>query len=340
MYNYLFLTFFFVFGITSSVSFAVRSYVHVVGSSTVFPLVSYSAEEFGRKNRLRIPTVEATGTGSGFKLFCSGIGDSVPDIATASRKISQAELELCKINGVPDPLEIKIGYDGIVIAGSVSRKKLDFSKMDLFLALSSYIAQDDFVMVRNTNMYWSDINDNFPNQKIEIYGPTRDSGTYDSLIKIVFLESCMQTQAFRMKYNNYDDLKKACSIVRDDGRFVETGNDESLIVQKMIHNPDIIGIFGYNFLQNNSAVIQGNMINGIDPTHENISSGAYTLSRPLYLYVKREHLNTIKHLKPFILETVNKVAIGKDGYLVSQGLIPISENELSALQEEVHKSLK
>lgn len=324
--------------------YAARPYVHIVGSSTVFPIVSFSAEEFGRKNRTRIPVVESTGTGSGFKLFCAGVGDNTPDIVTASRKMSAAEIALCNRNTISDVLEIKIGYDGIVIASAKNSPLIDFTKVELFLALSSYIPQDDFVLVKNPNHFWSDINPHFPNTKIEIYGPARDTGTYDAITSSILLESCMQLKAFRINYGNRDKLKQACSIVRDDGQFIEMGgSDENLIVQKIIRNHHIIGIFGYNFLKKNLASIQGNMINSVEPTYENIASGKYALSRPLYLYVKVQHFDTIKWLKKFIQEITNEVAIGgtnNKGYLISQGLIPLSKADLDILQEKVRQALQ
>ncbi|MBQ4874674.1 MAG: substrate-binding domain-containing protein [Rickettsiaceae bacterium H1] len=320
-------------------SYASRSYIHIVGSSTVFPLISFTAEEFGRKNRVRVPVVESTGTANGFKLFCSGIGTDSPDVVTASREITAAEKELCKKNKVFDVLEMQIGYDGIVIANSKGTKKLDFSKMDLFLALSSHIARDNFIIIKNLNDFWTDIADNFPDKKIEIYGPARDTGTYDSIINTIFLESCMQLKAFRLKYDDKEELKKACSVIRDDGKFIEIGNDENLIVQKIIRNPHIFGIFGYSFLKNNESTIQSNMINGIEPTYENVANGKYVLSRPLYLYVKKQHFTEIKWLKKFVLEAISEFTIGEKGYLVGQGLIPLSKNDLYLLQAKVKKAL-
>ena len=325
--------------ISSNTSSAARSYVHVVGSSTMFPLVSYAAEELGRKNRVRVPLVEVTGTSQGFKLFCSGVGAETPDVVTASRKISAAEQALCDGNNISDLLEIKIGYDGIIIANSKYAPKLDFSKMELFLGLSSHIALDDFIVMKNPNSSWTDVGHHFPDQKIEVYGPARDSGTYDSIINMIFLEPCTQLRAFRMKYDDNEKLKAVCSIIRDDGRFIEVGNDENLIVQKILRNPNILGIFGYSFLKNNKDAIQGNLVNGIEPTYENIANGKYVLTRPLYLYIKKQHLPKITLLKKFVLEITNEIAIGNNGYLISQGLIPLSQDDFLALELKVKEKL-
>lgn len=320
-------------------SCAARSYVHIVGSSTVFSLISYSAEEFGRKNRIRVPVVEATGTANGFKLFCSGIGSNNPDIVSASREITAAERELCAKNEVSDILEIKIGYDGIIIANSKEAKQFDFSKKELFLALSSHIANGDFIITKNPNNSWVDVNDSFPEQKIEVYGPSRDSGTYSSIVDMMFVESCMQMKAFRLKYSDKDELRKVCRIIRDDGRFIEVTNDENLIVKKMIRSMQIFGIFGFNFLKNNDSLVQGSRINGIEPTYDNIASGKYILSRPLYLYIKKQNFSEIKWLNGFVAEITNMVAIGRDGYLVPQGLVPLSEADFSLLTAKVKEAL-
>ncbi len=325
---------------SSNASYATRAQVRVVGSSTLFPLVSYSAEEFVRKRRDYAPVVvEANGTANGFKLFCAGFGANTVDIVGASRKITAAEKALCERNQVSDILEIKLGYDGIVIANSKKSVQFDFSKMEIFLALSSYVAKDDFMVIKNPNHDWSDVNDKFPEQKIEVYGPKRDTGTYESVVNSIFLESCVQRKAFRVKYSNRKERRKACSIMRDDGAFIEVGNDENLIVQKIVRNPQVLGIFSYSFLMNNDSFLQGSRINGVEPNYENIASGRYVLSRPLYLYVKLQNLSEVSSLSAFLGEITNEVAIGKEGYLISEGLIPLSDQDLSDLAEEIKEKV-
>ncbi len=320
--------------------YAQSSYIHVVGSSTLFPLVSLSAEEFGRKNRIRIPVIESNGTGNGFKLFCQGVGNNTPDIVAASRKMSASEERLCAENEVSDILEIKIGYDGIVVASSIDAQALDFSEKDLFLALSSHVANGNFGIKKNPNLKWSDVNAMLPDRKIEVYGPSRETGTYDAVINMIFLPSCLRSKAFNMEYNkDFASLKNACSIIRDDGSFIEMGNDENLIVQKVTRNPNIFGIFGYNFFSKNKKLLNANKISGVTPTYENIANGHYVLSRPLYLYLKKQHLKKVKNLDRFVQEITNEVAIGKKGYLVEQGLVALSETDFAALQEKVKQAL-
>ena len=321
--------------------YAQSSYIYVVGSSTVFPLISLGAEEFGRKNRTRIPVVESTGTGNGFKLFCAGNDKNTPDIVTASRRMNAVEAMLCEKNKVSDILKVTIGYDGIVFANSIDTPILDFSESDLFSALSSHVADGNFTIKKNPNLKWSSINNSFPDRKIEIYGPSRETGTYDSIINTIFLHSCMRLKAFNIQYgNNPEEFKKACSIIRDDGSFIEMGNDENLIVQKIIRNPYIFGIFGYNFLDKNKISIHGNKINGVAPTYENIASGKYILSRPLYLYIKTQHINEVTNLDKFIQEITGEIAIGPKGYLIDQGLIPLSEQDMQILQKQVQTVLQ
>ncbi|QOD38043.1 substrate-binding domain-containing protein [Candidatus Wolbachia massiliensis] len=313
-----------------------RKYIRIVGSSTVFPFISFIAEDFNRVFSFKTPVVESIGSGPGFKMFCSGIGGDTPDIATSSRPIKEAERELCKRNKVNGLVEIIIGYDGVVIANSNQSHKFDFTKKDLFEALSAY-SQENGKLVKNNKKLWSDINPNLPETGIEIYGPHRNTGTYDTLINSIMLDeySCMNSRVFNESYKNPEERKKACSNIRDDGRYIEVGINENIIIQKLKSNKNALGIFSFSFLVRNQDKIQGSTIAGIEPTYENISSEKYILARPLYLYIKKEHLNTVDGLREFIKEVMYSIRT-EDGYLSRLGLISLSSEDIKKVLAEVH----
>ncbi|MDN5247652.1 MAG: substrate-binding domain-containing protein [Wolbachia endosymbiont of Tyrophagus putrescentiae] len=305
-----------------------RNYIRIAGSSTVFPFISFIAEEFNRVFSFKTPVVESVGSGAGFKMFCSGLGEDTPDIATSSRPIKEVERELCKRNKVDEIAEIIIGYDGIVVANSNQSYKFDFTKKDLFNALSAY-SQKNNELVKNNRNYWSDVNKIFPKTDIEIYGPYRNSGTYETLIASIMLDqySCMNSKPFKQTYPKYEERKKVCSSIRDDGRYIEVSANENIIIQKLNSNRNALGIFSFSFLMRNQDKIQGSTIAGIEPTYENISSGKYILARPLYLYIKKDHIGNVHGLKEFIREIMDAINIDS-GYLFRLGLIPLSHEDI------------
>lgn len=314
-----------------------RSYIKIVGSSTVFPFISLAAEQFSSVSPFPTPVVESIGSGAGFKMFCMGIGSDTPDITTSSRRIKDVERQLCERNQVKEITEIIIGYDGIVIANSKNNNQFDFTVRELFTALSNYSLSDENKLVKNDKKTWSDIDLRFPESEIEIYGPYKNTGTYSVLIDMLMINSCMHLKPFVESYEKYDDRKKACSTIRDDGQYIEVGVNENIIIQKLKSNQNAFGIFGFSFLERNKDKIQGSMIAGIEPTYENISSGKYTLSRPLYLYIKRDHIDIIPGLKNFIKEVTSSAAIGVDGYLSRLGLVSLKGKEMERLQNEITK---
>lgn len=306
--------------------------IRAVGSSTVYPFVIIAAEEFGRSGNFKTPIVEATGTGGGFKLFCEGDGDGSADIANASRAIKDSERELCAKNGVKDITEIKLGYDGIVIANLINENKFELTKAQVFQTLAKEVPVDG-KLVANPNKKWSDIDASFPDVKIEVYGPPPTSGTRDSFVELVMQKACVDLPEFKAAYADDKTREKACHVIREDGAYVEAGENDNLIVQKLTGNKDAVGIFGYSFLEENTATLQAHKIDGVEPNFENISSGAYPASRPLFVYVKDSHFKTTAGLREFAQELISEKAIGQEGYLVEKGLIPLPAAEFASVRK-------
>lgn len=311
-----------------------ESSIRAVGSSTVYPFITVVAEEFGRNTNFKTPIIESTGTGGGFKLFCAGVGGNYPDISNASRAIKTSEKDLCKNNGISNIKEIKIGYDGIVLANKADANQLDITREQLFNALARKVVKEG-KLVDNPYIMWSDIDAALPAKKIEVYGPPPTSGTRDAFVELVLEKVCTQIPEFKAAYNDKNELKKACHLVREDGVYIDTGENDNLIVQKLINNENAYGIFGYSFLEENEGNVQGSKIEGAVPTFESIASGSYTISRPLFVYVKGEHINTKASLKAFVEELVDDRTIGEEGYLTQKGLIPLQPEFLQAIQKAV-----
>ena len=315
-----------------------RSHIQIVGSSTVYPFVSTIAETFGRETQFKTPIVEATGTGGGFKLFCSGIGYDFPDFVNASRKIKPSEKEKCAKNNI-NVGEIKIGYDGIVLANSVNGQKYNLTKSQIFLALSAKVPNANGELVDNFYKNWQEIDKSLPKIKIAIYGPPSTSGTRDAFVELVMLDVCIKNPIFIKNYSDEKVLHKKCQIIRSDGAFIEAGENDNLIVQKLKNDKDALGIFGFSFIQENQNSIQPSLINDTTPTLENIVLGVYKISRPLYVYYKKEHLNLIDGMKEFIAEIVNKNTLGNEGYLLQTGLIPLSNQEIEKIEVGLRRNL-
>jgi phosphate transport system substrate-binding protein len=294
-----------------------RDQIRVVGSSTVFPFSSTVAENFGKTSSFKTPIVESTGTGGGMKLFCAGVGVEHPDFTGASRRMKKSEFDDCAKNGV-NITEIKIGFDGIVVANSKASATYSLTKEQIWLALAKEVVVDGKA-VANPNMTWNQIDPSLPSTKIEVLGPPPTSGTRDAFVELVMEEGCQEA----MKTLNED----ACAAIREDGGFVEAGENDNLIVQKLEANPIALGIFGFSFLDQNSDKLQGSLINGVVPTFENIASGEYGVSRSMFLYAKQQHVGVIPGMKEFIAEMVSEGSWGPDGYLVDKGLIPLPEAE-------------
>jgi len=319
-----------------------REQISIVGSSTVYPFVTVVAEQYGRKTKSKTPVVEAPGTGGGLKLFCSGIDLKTPDVVNASRRITPEELLQCYKNKVTDITEIKLGFDGIVLANAVEAYSYNITINELFMALAQKVPSKTSPkdLVDNYYITWNEINPAFPNKKIKVYGPPATSGTRDAFAELVMEAGCWNLEAFQENYTNFDRRKKACHQLREDGAYVEAGENDNLIVQKLRTDPDALGIFGYSFLEENQNLVQGSKISGVAPTHDNIANGSYVISRPLFVYVKRGHIGKIPGLEEFLLELVSDDAIAPFGYLEEKGLIPLPENELEQIQDDVNRGKK
>jgi phosphate transport system substrate-binding protein len=308
---------------------AARDQIQIVGSSTVFPFTTAVAEKLGQGGQFKTPVVESTGTGGGMKLFCSGVGENTPDFTNASRAIKDKELADCKANGAT-PVEIKVGFDGIVLANSKAGATVDLTKEQIFKALAKNVAVDGKV-VPNPYVKWSDIDASLPATKIEVLGPPPTSGTRDAFVELVMIEACQD----EVKAAN----EKACPEIREDGAYVEAGENDNLIVQKLEANTSAFGIFGFSFLDQNADKLQGHKVDGVEPTFENIASGDYKVSRSLFIYAKKEHVGVIPGMAEFIAEYTSEGAWGPDGYLADKGLIPLPDAERATVAESA-KALK
>ena len=314
-----------------------RDNITTVGSSTVYPFATVASENFGRAHG-STPIIESTGTGGGFKLFCKGTGVKTPDISNASRAIQSKEVENCKSNGVT-PVEVKIGYDGIVIANDKSGFAFELTLRELYLALAKKVPHGK-QMMDNPYMMWSDINPKLPNKKIEVLGPPPTSGTRDAFLELVMEKGAKTFPELKtLRKKDKKAFKKLTHTIREDGIYIEVGENDNLIVQKLRANPDAIGIFGYSFLDQNTDTIKGAKIEGVEPTFENIAGGQYKVSRPLFFYVKKEHVGVIPKLKEYVMFFVSDRMIGDEGATVDKGLIPLDEDARQVLRKKVEVEL-
>jgi len=311
-----------------------RDQINIVGSSTVYPFATVVAERFGKSTNFKTPKIESTGSGGGLKLFCSGVGVRTPDIANASRKIKEREIERCKENGVTEVTEGKIGYDGIVLANAKGQDPIQLTRRDIFLALARAVPNPDGSesFVANPYTTWNEVNSDLPDSKIEVLGPPPTSGTRDAFAELALEGGCESFDWIKaMQEEDKKKYKAYCHSVREDGHYIETGENDNLIVQKLLANPSALGVFGYSFLDQNSEKVQGSFIDGVAPTFEAIADGSYPVSRPLYFYVKNAHIGAIPGMKEFVVEFVSDAASGPDGYLTEKGMIPMGAEERAKL---------
>jgi phosphate transport system substrate-binding protein len=309
---------------------SVRDYVSIVGSSTVYPFSTVVAEQFGRATRFKTPKIESTGSGGGFKLFCNGVGVQHPDITNSSRRIKMSEVEQCAANGVTDIVEVNIGYDGIVIANSKKTKQFDLTLRQVYLALAKNVPDPSAAnLVPNPYTTWAQIDASLPAVKIEVLGPPPTSGTRDAFLELAMEGGCKTFD--QVAVLDGDAYLTACHTLREDGHYIEAGENDNLIVQKLDANPTQLGIFGYSFLDQNLDKVQGSRINGIAPDFDAISDGSYAISRPLYFYVKAAHVDAIQGIREFLQEFTSDAASGEFGYLSDKGLIPLPPEERAAV---------
>jgi phosphate transport system substrate-binding protein len=303
-------------GSGASGSGGARDQIRAVGSSTVYPFTTAVAEQFARKNAsFKAPIVESTGTGAGMKLFCAGVGAQHPDVENASRRIKKSELEDCRKNGVTEIVEMQIGIDGIALGESKKGATMQLTPEDIYKALAA-----EPYGKPQTAKTWKDVNPALPATAIQVYGPPPTSGTRDAFVELIMDPGCNADAATKaLKKSDEDRHKAICTKIREDGAYVESGENDNLIVQKLTANPDAVGIFGYSFLEENLDKVRGIPVSGVTPTYETIASYEYPGARPLYIYVKGAHLNVIPGLKEFVSEYAS--AWAKGGYLTRRGLI-------------------
>lgn len=307
-----------------------RDYISIVGSSTVYPFATVVAEQFGKATKFKTPKIESTGSGGGIKLFCAGVGVQHPDITNSSRAIKKTELETCAKNGVTDVIEVKIGYDGLSLANAKGAPVLALTRKEVFMALAKEVPdpKGGGKLIANPYKTWKDINPGLPDQKLEILGPPPTSGTRDAFVELVMEEACDQFPEIKaLKDSDKKRHKAVCQTMREDGIFVEAGENDNLIVQKLAANPAAVGIFGYSFLDQNRDKVQGLPIEGVLPEFDSIASGKYPVSRPLFFYVKKAHVGVIPGIKEYLAEFTSNKAMGDDGYLAARGLIPLPKDE-------------
>jgi phosphate transport system substrate-binding protein len=327
---------------TTALAQSARDSINIVGSSTVYPFTTTVAEQFGRGGKFKTPKVESTGTGGGIKLFCNGVGPQFPDVANASRRMRPAELATCQKNGVKDVVEIKVGYDGIVMAENKTGQTLSLTRKDVYLALAKNIPDpaNPSNLIPNPHTTWKDVNPKLPATKIEVLGPPPTSGTRDSFVEL-YLEAGCRTYVWLDNLRTQDEpsFKRKCDTIREDGAYVEAGENDNLIVQKLSANPNAVGIFGFSFLEENMDKLKGAVVDNVTPTFESISSGKYPASRALFIYVKKQHVGVIPGINEFIAEYTSDKALGEEGYLADKGLIPPSKSEIGKIRDDA-KALK
>ncbi len=301
-----------------------RDQIRIVGSSTVFPFTSAVAEQFGSAGKFNTPVVESTGTGGGIKLFCAGIGPDHPDIVNASREIKDSEVKSCAEAGITEITEVKIGYDGIVLATSKEHPPLSLNQEKIWLALAKEVPVNG-QLVANPYRTWADIDPSLPADKIEVLGPPPTSGTRDAFVELALDKGCAKFPEIEALEG--DAKKAACQTIREDGAFIEAGENDNLIVNKLAANPRAVGVFGFGFLDQNTDKLHAALVGDVAPTFETISDGSYPVSRSLYIYVKNAHVGVIPGIKEFVAEYMSDRASGEEGYLIDKGLIPLPAAE-------------
>jgi phosphate transport system substrate-binding protein len=295
-----------------------RDQIQIVGSSTVFPFSTIVAERFAKNTSFNAPVIESTGTGGGAKLFCAGIGLEHPDVTNASRAMKSSEKEICTANGIT-PQEFLIGYDGITFSNSRTVEQFSLTKEQIFKAVSAKIMSNG-KMVENGYKFWSNIDESLPKVKIDVLAPPPSSGTRDAFVELVMHDVCKKI--YKMEKKGDSGYKAQCSALREDGHVVEVGENDNLIIEKLADNSDRFGIFGFSFLDQNTDRVQGSVINGVAPSFDTIADGSYKVSRPLFFYVKKEHIGVVPGVQEFADYFMSLA--DSDGPLAEAGLIPLN----------------
>ncbi len=330
-----------------------RDHIDIVGSSTVYPFATVVAETYGKKTGKKTPKIESTGSGGGMKLFCAGIGINTPDITNASRRIKISEFNKCQKNGVKNIVEVQIGFDGIAIANAKSAPAFKLSRKDIFLALAKDVpGKQPGKLIANPYKTWKDVNPVLPAIKIEVLGPPPTSGTRDAFAELALEGGCMTFDWIKQIKADSKTAKKAgdkgksselkhkykaiCHTIREDGAYIEAGENDNLIVEKLSKNPDALGVFGFSFLDQNSDKVKGASVDGVEVGFDTVADGSYPVSRPLFFYVKKAHVGKVPGIKEYIAEFTDEEAWGDDGYLTDKGLIPLSQEK----RQEIGKAAR
>ena len=321
--------------------------IKIVGSSTVAPFSTTVAEQFGAISRHPAPIVETTGTGGGFKAFCNAIGPDEPSIVNASRKIKEGERALCAASGIADPVEVKFGYDGIVIANAKNGPSLNLTKVDIYQALAANLPDENGGWIKNPHRTWQDVNPSLPDMRILVSGPPPTSGTRDAFIEIALENGALAyPQMLALRDRDLEQFRARAHEIRNDGAWIDSGENDSSIINSLLRNEDAVGVLGYSFLEQNLDRVKAALISDVPPSFENIVSGEYGVSRSMYFYVKRQNLPLVPGLADYVAEFTQEDAWGPDGYLADKGLIPLLDDEreqvrrdaLSALTESKNQS--
>jgi phosphate transport system substrate-binding protein len=315
-----------------------RDLIRVVGSSTVYPFAATVAEEFARSTGSKRPVIERTGTGGGMRIFCAGLGVGTADVLNASRRMRKAEFEACAGNGVAEIVEVNIGFDGLTIAQSQNGPSTKLTLAHVFLALAQQVPDRNGKLVHNPHRNWSDVDNALPNIKIEVLGPPPTSGTRDSFHEL-FMEAGAKKLAVLQNLQKADPaaFERLCKSMRADGAYVEVGENDNVIVQKLEANRNAYGIFGYSFLEENGARLKAVTLDGVEPSLETISSGSYPGARRVYIYIKKAHIGLVPGLDKFLDEYVSDRALGQYGYLARQGLVTLPAAQLGAAKKAVEE---
>ena len=314
---------------------ATQSGILAVGSSTVFPFASRVAENFSRTSGGAAPRVESLGTGGGIQKFCEGVGGGTPDIANASRPMKASEFDLCRKNGVTDIVEIKIGYDGIVVATARSGQDMNLRLQDLYLGLAKEVPGPGG-FTANPATSWNQVNPGLPDQRIQVYGPPPTSGTRDAFLEMGMAPGAQQIPALKaIKDADGDRFESLAHTLREDNAWIDSGENDNAIVQTLTRTPGSIGVFGYSFLEQNMDSVKPLTIDGVAPSAETIGDGSYPLARSLFIYVKKQHVGVTPGLKEFVMEFMSDASAGRGGYLQDRGLVPLPADELAAQRQIV-----
>ncbi|OIQ00486.1 MAG: phosphate-binding protein [Zetaproteobacteria bacterium CG2_30_46_52] len=323
---------------------AAEDRIHIVGSSTVYPFASYVAEEFGQTTNFNTPVIESTGSGGGMKLFCAGNGMDTPDITNSSRRIKDKELKLCNENGVEDITEIVIGFDGIAIAQSKTNKAVNFTRKQILLAVAAEVPNKaGTALIANPYKYWNEIDASLPHRPIIFYGPPTSSGTRDAFEDLVMKSLTKKMDVYTNLYKKDEKANKKYKkykTIRTDGVYVPAGENDNLIVQKLLTNEDAFGIFGYSFLEENSDRVSAATVEGVTPAPAAISSGKYPVSRSLFFYIKNDHLKKVKGMSEYVKLFIDEKMIGDDGNLTEIGLIALPEKNRNEIRARFAKHTK